>query len=111
MAKPANVAFVERPQVRNAVLQHSDALDTEAEGEPLVLARIKTAIGEHAWMHHAAAEDLQPVPAFPQLAGLAAPADIDLHRGLGEREVARAEAHRQIRDAEEGAQKVDQAAF
>ena len=48
---------------------------------------------------------------LPQLAGAAVPADIDLHGGLGEGEVAGSEADRQRRDAEEGAQEIREAAF
>ena len=109
VAQPADVGFEERPQVGHAVLQHGDALDAHAPGEALPLARIDAAIGQHARMHHAAAQDLQPVAAAAEFAGAAVPADIHLHRGLGEREVAGAEAHRQVGDAEEGAQEVDQA--
>ena len=64
-------------------------------------------------MHHAAAEDFQPIAAGAdlQLAARARAADIDLGRGLGEREIARAEAHRQVVDIEEGAAELDQAAL
>ena len=57
------------------------------------------------------AENFQPVPATAQLARLPVPADIDLHGGLGEREIGGPEADRQRGDAEEGAQEIDQAAF
>ena len=111
VAQPADVGFEERPQVGDAVLQHGDALDAHAPGEALPLARIDAAVRQHARMHHAAAEDLQPVAAVAEFAGAAVPADIDLHRRLGEREVAGAEPHRQVGDAEEGAQEVDQRAL
>ena len=64
-------------------------------------------------MHHAAAEDFEPVAAGAdlQFAALARAADIDLGRGLGEREIARPEAHRQIVDIEEGAAELDEAAL
>ena len=111
VAQPADVGFEERAQIGHAVLQHGDALDAHAPGEPLPLARIDAAVGQHARMHHAAAEDLQPVAAAAEFAGAAVPADVHLHRRLGEREVAGAEAHRQIGDAEEGAEEVDQRAL
>src|SRR5271166_3138209 len=47
MTQPAYVAFVERPQIGHAVLQHGDALDTHAEGEALPRARVDPAIGQH----------------------------------------------------------------
>src|SRR5579875_2910404 len=88
MTEPAQVALVERAQIGDAVLQHRHALDPHAEGEALPLARIDPAIGEHLRVHHPAAEDLEPVAAAAEFARLAVPADIDLHRGLGEGEIA-----------------------
>src|SRR5438034_6220100 len=54
-------------------------------------------------MHHAAAEDLHPVLALaePDLALVAPALDVDLERGLGEREERRAEAHLDLIDLEE----------
>ena len=51
-----------------------------------------------------------PAPIFSS-PPVARAADIDLGRGLGEREIARPEAHRQIVDAEKGAAELDQAAL
>src|SRR3546814_6739564 len=55
-------------------------------------------------MHHAAAEDLQPVLARAdlQFPALAAAADVDFGARLGEGEVAGPEAQRQVLDSEEG---------
>src|SRR5258708_36541008 len=54
-------------------------------------------------MHHAAAENLQPVLAFAEadLALVAAALDVDFERGLGEREERRTEAHLDVVDLEE----------
>src|SRR5258707_3376005 len=54
-------------------------------------------------MHHAAAENLQPVLTFAETDfALVAPAlDVDLERGLGEREERRPEAHVDVIDLEE----------
>src|SRR5215470_6820827 len=54
-------------------------------------------------MHHAAAENLQPLIALsdPDLVADLGVADIDFHRRLGEREVARAEANLDLSHLEE----------
>ena len=64
-------------------------------------------------MDHAAAQDLQPVAALAddQLVARATAADIDLGRGLGEREVAGAEADRHVVALEIGAHEIGQAAL
>ena len=93
-----------RAQVRHAVFQHRDAVDAHAPGEALVLVGIEPAIAQHVRVHHAAAENLQPVLALAEadLALVAAALDVDLERGLGEREEGRAEAHLHVVDLEEG---------
>ena len=62
-------------------------------------------------MDHARAQDFQPIAAGAEFAGLAVPADIHLHRGFGEGEVAGAEADGQGGDAEKGAQEIGEAAL
>ncbi len=54
-------------------------------------------------MHHAAAENFEPVLAFAEadLAAGAAALDVDLHRGRGEGKEARPETHPDLRDLEE----------
>ena len=54
-------------------------------------------------MHHAAAENLQPVVAFAEadFALVAAALDVDLERRLGEREERRPEPHLDVVDLEE----------
>src|SRR5262249_18943855 len=101
--EPAHVGLEERAQVRHAVLEHGDAVDPQAPGEALVLVGIEPAVSQHGGMHHAAAEDLQPVLAFAEAdLVLVAPAlDVDFQRRLGEREERRAEAHLHLVDLEE----------
>src|SRR6516165_10978482 len=55
-------------------------------------------------MHHAAAQNFEPILAFPEanLAILARALDIDFHRRFGERKIARPEAHLDVRHFEEG---------
>src|SRR6202011_858913 len=71
------------------------------------------AILQHLWVHHPAAEDFEPVAAGAdlQFAALARAADVDFGRRLGEREIARAEADRQVVEAKKGAAEFDQAAL
>ena len=59
---------------------------------------------QHIRMHHAAAQNLEPLIALadPDLVADLGVADIDLHRRLGEGEVAGAEAHLHFRHLEEG---------
>jgi hypothetical protein len=55
-------------------------------------------------MHHAAAQNFEPIVALadPKFVADLGVTDIDLHRRLGEGEVARAEAHLHLRNLEEG---------
>src|SRR5437899_2834111 len=111
MPEPAEVAVVERAQIGDPVFQHRDALDPHAEGESLVDRGIDVAVLQHLRVHHAGAEDLQPVATGADLqpSALARAADVDLGRGLREGEVARAEAYGQIIHLEEGAAELDEA--
>src|SRR5690348_4761570 len=106
LLEEAQVVLEERAQVRNAITQHGKALDAEAEGEAGVALRVDAAILQHVRMDHAAAEHLEPTA----LAVLGLPADIHLGRGLGEGEVAGAEAHLEIA-LEEGADELGQRAL
>ena len=95
MPEPAQIGAEEGAQIRHAVFQHGDAVDADAEGEALYLVRVVTDIAQHVGVHHAAAENLQPLIAladtdFIAMAGIA---DVHFHGRLGEREVAGAEAH------------------
>src|SRR5262245_60213421 len=95
MLEPAQVRREEGAQVRHAVFQHGDAVDPQAESKTLVARGIKPDILQHIRMHHAAAENLEPLftLADPDLVADLGVADIDLHGRLGEREVAGAKAH------------------
>ena len=113
MAQPAQIGLEEGAQVGDAVFQHRHAVDAHAEGEALPLLGVEAHGLQHARVHHPAAQDLQPVAALAddQLVLGPAAADVDLGRGLGEREVAGAEAHRHVVALEVGAHEVDQAAL
>lgn len=111
MAQPPQIAFVEGAQIRDAVLEHRQTLHAHAERETLPYGRIKPAIGQNARMDHARPQDFEPIAPFPDLAGLAGPADIDFHGGLGEGEIGSAETYREMRLVEKNAQEFDEAAF
>src|SRR5258708_11486507 len=59
--QPAYVGLEELAQIRDAVFEHRDTVDAHAPGEALVLVGIEAAIAQHIRVHHAAAENLQPV--------------------------------------------------
>src|ERR1700682_661435 len=103
MVEPAHVVLEQLPQVGHAVFQHRDAVDAHAPGKTLVDVGIDAAGAQHVRMHHAAAENLQPVLAFAEAnLALVAPAlDIDLERRLGERKERRPESHVDVIHLEE----------
>src|SRR4051812_12923455 len=99
------VVLEEHPQVGHAVLEEGDALDAHAPREALValgvIARVAH-VGVQVGVDHAGAEDLDPRRPLAQRApravaqeALAAveAAHVELHAGLGEREVVRPQAH------------------
>src|SRR5215472_1978704 len=88
MRQPTDVGLEESAQIRHAVFEHRDAVDAHAPGKALVLVGIEPAIAQYVRMHHAAAENFHPILALaePDLALVAAVLDVDLKRGLGERE-------------------------
>src|ERR1019366_9670345 len=102
MREPAHIGLEEGAQIVHAVFEHGDAVDPHAPGEALIVVRIDPAIAQHVWMHHAAAEDLQPVVTLAEayLALVAVALDVDLEGGLGEREERRAEPHLHVVDFE-----------
>src|SRR5690606_27806504 len=89
LAQEAHVVVEEAAQVVDAMAQHGEALHAQAEREPGVLLRVDADVAQHGWMHHPAAKHLQPAGRTVRLL----PGDVDLGRRLGEREVARPEAH------------------
>src|SRR6185436_16117965 len=88
VCEPAHVGLEEGAQIGHSVFEHGDAVDTHAPGESLILVGIEAAIAHHIGMDHAAAENLQPVLALaePDLALVAPALDVDLERGLSERQ-------------------------
>src|SRR3989475_12923980 len=59
------IIFVEEPEVVDAIADHGDAFDAEAEGPAGPDFGIVADVLEHLRMHHAAAGDLQPFLAHP----------------------------------------------
>src|SRR5262245_35358531 len=103
MREPAHIGLEERAQVRHAVFEHGDAVDPQAPGEALVLVGIEATVAQHVGMHHAAAENLQPILAFAEAHFILALAalDVGLERVLGKRKERWAEAHLHLLDFEE----------
>src|ERR1700733_7901567 len=79
MVEPAHVGFEEGAQIGHAVFEHGDAIDPHAPGEALIFVGIEPAIAQHVRMHHAAAEDFQPIVALAEtdFAFVAAALDVD----------------------------------
>jgi hypothetical protein len=92
--QPAHVGGEHVAQVGDAVLQHGQPVDADAEGEALPLRRVDAAVPEHVGVDHPAAQDLQPVRARADadLPARTVAAYVHLRTGLGEGEVVRAEA-------------------
>src|SRR5437764_11810383 len=63
LLQEADVVLVEDPQVRNAMLEHRDPLDSHPEGEPLHLLGVVSVladVAEHVRIDHPGAQDLEP---------------------------------------------------
>src|SRR6476661_8614617 len=103
MGKPAHVALEHLPQIVHAVFQHRDAIDAHAPCKTLVDVGIDAAGAQHIGMHHAAAENLEPILALAEADfALVTPAlDVGLERRFGERKERRAKAHVDVIDLEE----------
>src|SRR6516162_964256 len=113
MPQPAQIRIIEGAHVGDPVFEHRHALDPHPKRKALIFGRIDAAILQYPRVDHAAPEDLEPIAAGAdlELAALTRAADIDLGRRLGEREIARAKADRQVVDREEGAEELDQTAL
>ena len=86
------------PEITNVVdlvSQHQLALRSHAKGEACVTLGVVAAVLQNIRVHHAAAQDLQPVLTFAEAnLALVAPAlDVDLERRLGEWKERRPESH------------------
>src|SRR5690606_21176836 len=92
LAQEAHVVVEETAQVVHAVAQHREPLDADAEGEAGVALRVDPDVAQHAGMDHAAAQHLEPAGRAVRLL----PGNVELRGGLGEREIARAEAHFEV---------------
>src|SRR6476661_24375 len=66
MREPAHVAVEQLPEIGDAVFQHRDAVEAHAPGKALVDIRIDAAGAQHVRMHHAAAENFEPVLALAE---------------------------------------------
>src|SRR3954451_19603265 len=106
LSEDAEVVFPDRAQVREAVPQHRDPLDAEAERKPLPLRRIEPDVPEDDRVDPARAAHLDPAGVLADAAAAAAAdeaGDVELDRRLREREVARPHPHLPLR-AEEPAE-------
>src|SRR4028119_179699 len=93
LTQKAEVALEEDAQVRDAVLGHRHAVWPHPEREPGVLLGVHPGLLEHAGVHHASAEHLQPPRPLADLAvgvgtTAAEAAHVELDARLGELEVA-----------------------
>lgn len=87
LRKESQIVLVETAQIGDAVLDHEQSLDPEAECETLECMRINAAVREYRRVHHAAARDFQP-----SIAAIRAQAHVDFKPRFHEREVSRPEA-------------------
>src|ERR1700730_2348634 len=104
MFEPADVGLEESPQIRHAIFQHCDAVDPDAPREPLKDIGIEAAVSQDIRMHHAAAQNLEPILALAKahLAPVARTLDIDFHRLIVEGKITRPEPHLDVRNLEKG---------
>src|SRR5262245_2784806 len=103
LTQHAQVVLPERAQVGEAVTEHRDALDAEPEREPGPHLRVVADVAEDVGVDDARPAHLDPagVLAHGTADAVAEEArDVELHRRLREREVARAHAHLAVRPEE-----------
>src|SRR4051794_33289844 len=98
MLEPADIAVKKGAQIVHAIFEHRQPVDAAAKGEALPFIWVEAATGDHPRVDHSRPEDLHP--ALPTADDAAAlfdrPADVDLGRRLGEREIGRAHADRDV---------------
>src|SRR3546814_5296451 len=103
MRQPPEVAVEEGAEVSHAVFERREPVDPDPEGKALPCVGIGPAVRDHPAVDHAAAEQLHPRMAF--VVAIAADdtaplflliTDIDLGRGFGEGEIARAQAEHDV---------------
>src|SRR5437867_4766259 len=95
----AHVVLEQRADVRDVVLDHRGAVESESERESAPHIGIDPYVAQHLRMNHSAAEDLHPAREGAGVASLAATKHarhVDFRRWLREGEVARTHAHREI---------------
>src|SRR5580700_3896096 len=103
MIEPAHVSLEEGAQIRHAIFEHGDAVDPHTPSEALVFVGIEPAILQDVRMHHAAAEDFEPIVALAEtdFALIAAALDVDFQRWLGEWKERRPKPHADVIDFKE----------
>src|SRR5690242_9993821 len=84
LRQEAHVALEERTDLVDAVTDHGDPLEPEAEGEPLPLLRVVADGLEHVRVDHPAAAELDPAREGADTTSLAVAEDA-AHRQLGRR--------------------------
>src|SRR6266550_1473011 len=89
LPQKSHVVLIKQPDIVDAISNHGDALDAEAEGPTGPDLRVVPHILEHLGMDHAAAGDFQPF--LPHLSGKRA-AEVDFETRFGITEVMRTEA-------------------
>src|SRR5882724_8706104 len=101
LLKEAHIVLEKDLNIVDAVLEHREAVDAHAEGEAADFFRVVIDEAVDGGIDHARAEELDPRGALAfrtsaaiRSAGSAAEGagDVELNRGLGEREIARPEA-------------------
>ena len=91
----AQVVLEHQADVVDAVLKHGDTLDTNTESKAGVYLRVNAAVFQHAAVHNASPQNFDPAAVLAQGAALAVAFKatyVNLHTGLSEREIGRAQA-------------------
>ena len=94
LLQEAQIVLGHQADVVDAVLEHGNTLDADAESKAGIDLGVDVAVAQNLLMHHAGTQDLNPAGVLAQRAALAAAGktgDVNLNAGLGEREIARAQ--------------------